>query len=106
MGIALSRHKRSDYFVATKLSNFAPETQTREASIQMYRNSLKELQVDYIDYYLLHSIGGGGMEAFSAEQKGHGSPWPENKKIGTTSDELVTRKDFLQIIHMGSCQGG
>ena len=63
-GIALSRHKRSEYFVATKLSNFAPATQTREESIKMYQNSFKELQVDYIDYYLLHSIGGGGMEAF------------------------------------------
>ena len=65
-GIALSRHKRSEYFIATKLSNFSPETQTREASIEMYRNSMKELQVDYIDYYLLHSIGGGGMDAFRA----------------------------------------
>ena len=63
-GIALSRHKRSEYFVATKLSNFNPATQSREASIEMYRNSMKQLQVDYIDYYLLHSIGGGGMEAF------------------------------------------
>ncbi|MBQ2497978.1 MAG: aldo/keto reductase, partial [Prevotella sp.] len=63
-GIALSRHKRSEYLVATKLSNFAPETQTREASIQMYKNSFKELQVDYLDFYLLHSIGGGGMDAF------------------------------------------
>ncbi|MCR4582216.1 MAG: aldo/keto reductase [Prevotella sp.] len=61
-GIALSRHKRSEYFVATKLSNFNPATQSREGSIQMYRNSMKELQVDYIDYYLLHSIGGGGMD--------------------------------------------
>ena len=65
-GIALSRHKRSEYLVATKLSNFSPETQTREASIQMYKNSFKELQVDYIDFYLLHSIGGGGMDAFRA----------------------------------------
>jgi len=64
-GIALSRHKRSEYFVATKLSNFHPDTQTREGSIAMYKNSMKELQVDYIDYYLLHSIGGGGMEAFN-----------------------------------------
>ena len=63
-GIALHRHKRSEYFVATKLSNFSPESQSREASIAMYKNSMKELQVDYIDYYLLHSIGGGGMEAF------------------------------------------
>ena len=63
-GIALSRHKRDEYFIATKLSNFAPETQTRAASIEMFQNSLKELQVDYIDYLLLHSIGGGtGEEA-------------------------------------------
>ena len=59
-GIALSRHKRSDYFIATKMSNFAPETWTREASMQMFENSLKELQVDYVDYLLLHSIGQGG----------------------------------------------
>ena len=58
-GIALSRHKRSEYFIATKMSNFAPETWTREASIEMFENSLKELQVDYVDYLLLHSIGQG-----------------------------------------------
>lgn len=61
-GIALSRHKRSEYFVATKLSNFNPAAQTREGSIAMYRQSMADLRVDYIDYYLLHSIGGGGME--------------------------------------------
>ena len=48
-GIALSRHKRSEYYIATKLSNFSPETQSREQSIKMYHNSMKELQVDYID---------------------------------------------------------
>ena len=62
-GIALKRHKREEFFVATKLSNFGDNS--REASMQMYRNSFSELQVDYIDYYLLHSIGGGGMDAFS-----------------------------------------
>lgn len=58
-GIALSRHDRSKYFIATKLSNFSPDTWSREASIEMFQNSLKELQVDYIDYLLLHAIGGG-----------------------------------------------
>ncbi len=57
LGIALSRHKREDFIVATKLSNFAAETQSFEGSVAMYKNSFKELQVDYIDYYLLHSIG-------------------------------------------------
>lgn len=64
-GIALSRHKREDYYVATKLSNFNKETWPREESMKMYRNSFKELQVDYIDYYLLHGIGMGGMEALN-----------------------------------------
>lgn len=64
-GIALSRHPRNKYFIATKLSNFAPATWSREASIAMYRNSMKELQTDYLDYLLLHGIGmGNGMEEF------------------------------------------
>ena len=64
-GIALSRHPRNSYYVATKLSNFAPETWSREMSLKMYRDSFSELQVDYIDYYLLHGIGMGGMEALN-----------------------------------------
>lgn len=57
-GIALKRYPREKYYIATKLSNFAPQQQSREASIELYRNSFKELQVDYIDYLLLHAIGG------------------------------------------------
>lgn len=65
-GIALSRHTRETYYIATKLSNFAPSTWSREASIAMYRNSFKELQTDYIDYLLLHGVGMGddGMKAY------------------------------------------
>ena len=62
-GIALSRHERSEYYIATKLSNFNRQFWSREKSIEMYRNSMKELQTDYIDYYLLHSVG-GSMEEF------------------------------------------
>ena len=64
-GDALKRYDRSSYFIATKLSNFAPETWSREASIEMFENSLKELQTDYVDYLLLHAIGtGSGMKEF------------------------------------------
>lgn len=64
-GKALARHDRSKYFIATKLSNFAPETWSAEASREMFENSLRELQTDYVDYLLLHAIGmGGGMEEF------------------------------------------
>ena len=41
-GIALSRHPRDSYYIATKLSNFSPSTWSREKSIEMYHNSLKE----------------------------------------------------------------
>ena len=70
-GIALSRHKRSDYFIATKLSNFNPEYHSREKAIEMYKNSMKELQVDYIDYYLLHAVG-GSMEEFESRYVNNG----------------------------------
>ena len=72
-GIALSRYPRDTYYIATKLSNFAPQTWSRENSMAMYRNSMKELQVDYIDYYLLHGIGmGNGMEDFEGRYINNG----------------------------------
>lgn len=57
-GQALMKHKREEYYVATKLSNFAPQTWSREASQEMFRQSLHYLNVKYIDYLLLHAIGG------------------------------------------------
>lgn len=73
-GIALARHKREEFFIATKLSNFSPETHSREAGIEMFQNSLKELQVDYIDYLLLHSVGGGedAMQEYRARYVDNG----------------------------------
>ena len=62
MGEALSRHPRDSYFIATKLSNFAPQTWSHDASVQMFENSLKYLKTDYVDYLLLHAVGMGGME--------------------------------------------
>ena len=63
-GIALkaSGYDRSKYYIATKLSNFAPQQQTYEESVKIFQNSLKYLQTDYIDYLLLHAVGGGGWE--------------------------------------------
>lgn len=66
MGIALARHPRDSYFIATKLSNFAPSTWPREESIVMFENSLKELQTDYIDYLLLHAVGQGSFDALNS----------------------------------------
>ena len=61
-GTALKKYPRESYYIATKLSNFGDFSP--EASIQMYHDSFEQLNTTYFDYYLLHSIGRGGSEAF------------------------------------------
>lgn len=53
--IALNRHPREKWLLATKMSNFS--NWTLENSKKMYQESLRIYQTDHIDYYLLHSIG-------------------------------------------------
>ena len=60
-----SGYARKDYVVATKLSNLAPQQYPLAACKKMFEDSLKFLQTDYIDNYLLHSIGNGGFKTFS-----------------------------------------
>lgn len=61
-GNALARFPREKYMVATKMSNQSPQMWNLEAAKNMFEQSLKRLRVDYIDYYLLHGIGGGGVD--------------------------------------------
>lgn len=68
-GIALKRYPRESYFLSTKLSNFA--NSTRENSLLMYRRSFEKLQTDYIDFYLLHSVG-GSVEDFNRRYRDNG----------------------------------
>ncbi len=65
-GIALSRYPRDKYYVATKMSNQRDSMWLLDDARKMYENSFSKLRVDYIDYYLLHSIGGGGVETLKA----------------------------------------
>lgn len=59
--LALLRHPRESYFIATKLSNFSDYS--FEGSVKMYKRSLELYETDHIDYYLLHNIS--GAEAFN-----------------------------------------
>lgn len=119
IGRALSRHPRESYFIATKLSNFAPEQQSAEASQKMFLDSLKHLRTDYIDYYLLHVMGRDGMDGANARFFDNGMVdfLMEQKKAGkirnlgfsyhgdvNTFDEMLRRHDagllhwdFIQI---------
>ncbi len=54
-GKALARHPRSSFKIATKISNMSGRP-TLEAGQQMFETSLKNLQVDYIDFLLLHNL--------------------------------------------------
>jgi hypothetical protein len=80
-GEALSRHNRKDYLIATKMSNFS--NAELEACKTMFANSLKNLRTDYVDYFLLHSIG--SVEDFNKRFKDNGLlPWlQELRKKGT-----------------------
>ena len=65
-GAALSRHPREKYYIATKMSNQRENLWNFDDARAMYEKSFRELRVDHIDYYLLHSIGGGGVDALKA----------------------------------------
>lgn len=54
-GIALSRHPRESYFIATKMSNF--QGGSVETARNMFETSLARLRTTYVDYFLLHSAG-------------------------------------------------
>lgn len=60
-----SGYARGDYVVATKLSNFAPQQYPLDECKKMFERSREYLQTDYIDNYLLHSVGNGGFKTFS-----------------------------------------
>ncbi len=90
-GIALKRHPRDSFFIATKLSNFAESTWSREKSLEMYHNSFRELQVDAIDYMLLHAVGGGdGLPLFRRRYIDNG-----------ILDFLLAEREAGRIRHLG-----
>ena len=87
-GIALKRHPREKFLVATKMSNF--DRSDFESSVQMYHDSMKKLQVDYIDYYLLHSLGNTGKRSFQTRFIDNG-----------LLDYLVKEREAGRIRHLG-----
>lgn len=61
-GIALKKYDRSKFFIATKLSNFDPSLQSFEGATKLYHDSMEKLGVTYLDYYLLHAVGGSMVD--------------------------------------------
>ena len=86
-GIALSRHPRSSYMVATKFSNHNnTQWRDRDQAIALYQRSKQNLQVDYLDYYLLHACGVGG-NTYTTEK--------DRDARFDTMDKLVLKERFF-----------
>ena len=88
-GNALSRYPREKYHVATKMSNQNRRLWSFDDSKRMYEQSFERLKVDYIDYYLLHSIG-GGMESLEGRFLNNG-----------ILDFLLKEREAGRIKHLG-----
>ena len=86
-GRALSRHPREVYKIATKISNMGGNA-TLEAGQRMFETSLKNLQVDYIDFLLLHNL---------QNVAGYNSRFRDNGLF----DWLLEQKKKGRIKHLG-----
>lgn len=87
-GIALKRHPRDKFFIATKMSNFS--NSDYDFGVKMYHNSMKNLQVDYIDYYLLHKLGSPGKDGLQGRFLDNG-----------LLDFLLKERESGRIRHLG-----
>jgi predicted aldo/keto reductase-like oxidoreductase len=58
----VDRYPRESFQIATKCPVFV--VKTVEEARNMFWTSLKRIGVDYIDYYLLHNLGGGRTRCF------------------------------------------
>ncbi|WP_353989894.1 aldo/keto reductase [Pediococcus argentinicus] len=66
-GLEATGKKRSDLFITTKLAN---EDQGYESTLKNFDESLKRLQLDYLDLYLIHwPVAGKWAETWRAFEK-------------------------------------
>lgn len=89
IGKSLKRYPRDKFYISTKLSNFS--NWTHDNSVLMYKKSFEMLQVDYIDFYVLHSIGNRG------DIKEFYSRYVDNGMV----DYLIKEREAGKIRHLG-----
>jgi uncharacterized protein len=84
VGEVLKKYPRDSFYLATKCSLWYIET--HEDAIKMFENQLNRLQVDYFDFYLIHSL--------SKEL------WDKTLKLGVL-DFLIEMKKSGKIRQLG-----
>jgi hypothetical protein len=86
-GKALSRHPRESFKIATKISNMSGIATLRQGQ-QMFETSLKNLQVEYVDFLLLHNL---------QNMSGYNSRFRDNGLM----DWILEQKAKGRIKHLG-----
>ena len=72
------------------MSNYNESLWTFDEAKKMYESSFEKLRVDYIDYYLMHGVGQGGMENLNGRFIDNG-----------LLDFLVAEREAGRIRHLG-----
>ena len=88
MGNALKRHPRESFMIATKMSTMNDPNPTVDSAKLMFENSMKNLQVDYFDFYLLHNVS--SVEQFERRFGSNG-----------VMDYILRLKEEGKIRHLG-----
>ena len=87
MGRALAKYPRESFYIATKFPGFSPEFWGNAPKI--FAAQLERLGMDYIDYYLLHSVG-SSMDDFQKRYIDNG-----------ILDFLLKEREKGKIRHLG-----
>ena len=67
MGRALKRHPRENFYLATKFPGYDLSNMPRVKEI--FQKQLEKLQVDYVDFYLIHNVCELNIDAYLREER-------------------------------------
>ena len=101
MGRALAKYPRESFYIATKFPGFSVDFWGRGKEI--FEEQLRRLGMEYIDYYLIHNVSEGNIDAYlDTEKYGDVEYMISEKKAGrikhlgfSTHGTLATMKRFL-----------
>ena len=90
VGRVLKKYKREDFYLATKLPIF--KIDSLEQAKEIFEEQMKRLDVDYVDFYLLHALNTGKID-----QKQFLESYSKLRELQRNSiSELITSDETLR----------
>ena len=90
VGRVLKKYKREDFYLATKLPMF--KIDSLEQAKEILEEQMKRLDVDYVDFYLLHALNTGKID-----QKQFLESYSKLRELQRNSiSELITSDETLR----------